>query len=326
MRFPEKIRQILESGQLDIASRSAEADQKRIHLPIVFADLAQLVGGALIVALAINLFIAPHNIAPGGSSGLGIIITSFIDLPLGLTLLAFNIPAFFLGYKKLGGTSFLVRSVIATVTYNLSLDLMSPFLPAGGLTNQMILNAIFGGVLGGIGVGLIYRAGGTAGAGGVVTRVLHRRWGWPIRFTKLFTNSFIIALAAFVFGWEAAMYALISFFVSGATADFVLEGPDVVQTALIITDYPDRVAHALMDRLHHGVTRWAVQSGTAEKDHTALYCTVERPQINALKNIVAAADDEAFVIITQGHEALGKGFRPVEWAPPAVENIQQNNP
>ncbi len=297
------------------------SNQRRIHWGRVLLDGATLLVGGLVAATAINLFIAPHDIAPGGASGLAIVITHFLPLPLGLTMLAINVPAYLIGYRKLGGGPFLMRSIFATGVYNLSVDLLAPLMPAGGVTQDMVLNAVFGGVLLGIGIGLIYRAGGTAGAGGVTNRLLQAWQGLPIKITSLYSNSAVIALAGAAFGWEAALYALISFYVAGSTADFVLEGPAVIRTALIITDEPARVAQALMNELGRGVTRWEVEGMYTHAAHSALYCTVTRPQIHALKRIVGRVDPDAFLIVGQGQEALGRGFRELEPPQPAVEQV-----
>lgn len=287
----------------------------------VIVDASALLAGALIAALAIDVFIAPHDIAPGGASGLAIIITHYVSLPLGLTMLAINIPAYALGYRKLGGGPFLLRSLFATLAFNLGVDVLAPLVPAGGVTEDMILNALFGGVTLGVGIGMIYRAGGTAGAGGVTNRLLQTWQGLPIKVTSLYTNGAVIILAGISFGWEAALYAGISFYVAGAAADFVLEGPAVIRTALIITDDPVPVAQALMHKLGRGVTRWDVQGMYTQTPHTALYCTVTRPQIHALKRMVGHSDPQAFVIVGQGQEALGRGFRDLEPPQPAVEHV-----
>jgi len=238
--------------------------------------------------------------------------------------LAINIPTFILGYRFLGGGSFLIRSATATLVYNVAVDLSAPFFPGNGLTNDMILNALYGGVVAGIGVGLIYRAGGVAGAGGISNRLLHDWFGLPFKMTGLFTNSLVIGLAGLVFGWEAILYAIIAFYTTGTLADFVLEGPDLVRTALIITDKPDQVAEGIITILGRGVTSWKVYGMYANKEHTALYCTVTRPEIRSLKNLVADTDPQAFVIIGQGNEALGRGFRRLESHPPVVEDIDQS--
>ncbi|MCA9874777.1 MAG: YitT family protein [Anaerolineales bacterium] len=320
MKLPSKLRHTVDyASTIDIAED--KDSKKRIHLNLAFQDLFLLVLGGLIVAFAVAVFIAPHDIAPGGSSGAAIILNQFVPIPIGVLMLMFNIPSFLLGYRKLGGSSFLIRSVIGTAVYNVSVDVMGRFVPPGGLTQEMLLNAVFGGIIGGIGVGLIYRAGGVAGAGGVVTRLLRQKFSWPISTLSLFTNGIVVLAAGFVFGWVAAMYAVISFFVSGAASDFMLEGPDVVQTAMIITDYPDRISREIAAELQRGTTRWEVRG---QRDgHTALYCTVGRPEVSTLKNIVAAVDKEAFLIIGRGHEAVGKGFKAHQWRPPVVEQIQK---
>ncbi|MCA9972173.1 MAG: YitT family protein [Anaerolineales bacterium] len=322
MKLPPRLRDTVDrASTIDI---DQDADRTtRIHLNLAFKDFIQLVIGGLIVAVGIAVFIAPHNIAPGGSSGMAIILHHYVPVSIGILMLLFNVPAFLLGYRQLGGSAFLIRSLVGTLTYNIAVDVIAAFVPVGGVTDEMILNAVYGGILGGVGVGIVYRAGGVAGAGGVLNRLLRQRLAWPIRTTTLLTNGAVLLLAGLVFGWEAAMFAAISFFISGSVADFVLEGPDVVQTALVITDHPDRISGALAAELERGVTRWRVEGNEQRHVHTALYCTVTRPEISALKNIVAAVDEDAFVIISQGHEAIGTGFKPHDWRPPVVEEIRE---
>jgi uncharacterized membrane-anchored protein YitT (DUF2179 family) len=322
MKIPSQVRRAVDDASTIDIDQDPE-HKKRIHLRLALQDFAQLVLGGLIVAVGIAIFIAPHNIAPGGASGMAIILNHFIAVPIGILMLLFNIPAFFMGYRSLGGNSFLIRSLVGTVTYNVAVDLIGSFVPAGGVTDEMMLNAVFGGIIGGVGVGIIYRAGGVAGAGGVVVRLLRQKIAWPTSTTTLLSNGVIVIIAGFVFGWEAAMYAVISFFISGAVADFVLEGPDVVQTALIITEQPDRLSQALSSELQRTVTRWRVEGFHTRHAYTALYCTVTRPEISALKNIVAAVDEQAFMIVSQGHEAIGDGFKPHKHDPPVVEEVEK---
>lgn len=320
MKLPPKLRDTFDHASTIDFDESKDS-KKRLHLNLALQDFFLLVIGGLIVAFGIAVFIAPYNIAPGGSSGAAIIIHHFVNIPIGVLMLLFNIPAFFLGYRKLGGHSFLIRSIIGTVVYNTAVDVIGAFWVVDGITDNMLLNAAFGGIISGLGIGMIYRAGGVGGAGGVVTRLLRQKIAWPISTLKLLTNGLVVLTAGFVFGWEAAMYAAISFFISGAVADFTLEGPDVVQIAMIITDHPDQIDQRIASELERGTTRWRVQGH--QQEHTALYCTVSRPQVNSLKNIVAAIDDDAFVIIGHGHEAIGKGFKPHHWRPPVVEEIEK---
>lgn len=299
------------------------ASKRKFNWRTFLADGLHLVVGGLLAALAMDLFIAPHRIAPGGAGGLAIILTSFLPLPLGLTMLAINVPAFLLGFRKLGGGPFLLRSAVAVLIYNISVDVLAPYTPTAGLTHEMILNAIFGGVVLGAGVGLVYRAGGASGAGGVLTRLLQKSLGLPVKVSTLYANGIIITLAGFLFGWDAAMYAFITFYIIGTVADFVLEGPSVVRTALIITDRASKVADGLMVELGRGVTRWKVQGMYTHRPHQALYCTVTRPEIRSLKQIVSLRDPDAFVIIGQGHEALGRGFHELEPHEPIVERVDR---
>lgn len=293
---------------------------KRIHWDTIATDAMLLIAGGLLLALGVNLFIEPHDIAPGGLTGLAIILRHFTGWQIGVTMIVFNIPAFIIGYRHLGGGGFVVRATTAALTYNLSVDVIGRWLPAGGITDEMILNAVFGGVVIGVGLGMIYRAGGTAGAGGIVKRLIQKWTGMPLSAVGLITNGAVVSVAGAVFGWEAALYAVISFYIAGATADYVLEGVSVVKTAMIVTDKPQAVADALIESIGHGVTAWNVEGKYTGQAHTALYCTVMRPQINDLKNAVAHTDPDAFVVIGQGHQALGEGFRRLKSKPPALED------
>ena len=115
----------------------------------------------------------------------------------------------------------------------------------------------------------------------------------------------VARLAGLTFGWERALYALITLFVWGVAADFILEGPSVVRMAFIVTDAPDPVAQALLTQLGLGVTAWSARGKFSEATHTVLFCTVSRPEVDALRSLVAEIDPEAFVVIGHGHQASG---------------------
>jgi uncharacterized membrane-anchored protein YitT (DUF2179 family) len=192
--------------------------------------------------------------------------------------------------------------------FNLGVDLFAHWWPGMGLSDNALLNALYGGVVGGIGSGLIYRGGGTSGGTGVLARVLQLRTGFPISQVYLITDGAVIIAASIVFGWEAGLYAFISLFVWGLAADYVLEGPSVVRVAFIVTDQPQEVANAVFRELHLGVTAWPAEGMYTEMEHAVLFCTVSRPRAADLKRVVAEADPTAFLVIGQGHQATGGRF------------------
>lgn len=267
-----------------------------------------LTGGALVAAVNVNLFLAPSNIAPGGVSGIAIIVNEITGWPIGLTMLVLNVPMLVLGFRYLGRFRFLTATLYTVLVFNLSVDLMAAWFPGLTLTDDLVLNALYGGIVGGIGTGLIYRGGGTAAGTGVLARVLQMGTGIPISQIYLITDGTVVLVASLVFGWEAGLYALITLFIWGLAADFVLEGPSVVRMVFIVTDMPQEVADAVLRELRLGVTAWPAEGMFTETEHAVLFCTVSRPQAGALKKVVAAADPGAFLVVGHGHQASGGMF------------------
>lgn len=270
-----------------------------------------LVLGIIISSVAVVLFEAPFNIAPGGVSGLAIIINSITDWPIGIMIIIGNIPIQIIAYKMLGGWKVVASTTLVVVAYSVLIDVLTPYFPTSGISNDVFLNALFGGIVGGIGTGLIFRAGSTLGGTSTLGRILQEKFGIPLSSSALYTDSAVILLAGLVFGWESALYAMVTLYVAGATADYVLEGPSVIRTAVIITDYPREVADNVLKNMGRGVTAWEVEGMFTEQKHTVLYITIGRAQVNALRKQIFAADPKAFVVIGQGHSAYGQGFREI---------------
>ena len=285
----------------------ARALISRLDLRATLQDYMLLTVGGVLVAANLNLFLAPSNIAPGGVSGTAIIVNKFTGWPIGLTMLVLNVPLAVLGFRHLGRFRFLIRTVYVMLLYSLGVDFLARWIPSGGITDDLLLNALYGGVVGGLGVGLVYRGGGTTAGTGILGRLLQMRTGIPVSQIYIVTDGGVILVAGLVFGWEKGLYALMTLFVWGLAADYVLEGPSVVRTAFIITDKPQAVAHAVLSNLRLGVTAWPAQGMFTKSEHTVLFCTVSRPYEGALKSVVAGVDPDAFLVI--GHGACVKAVQ-----------------
>jgi uncharacterized membrane-anchored protein YitT (DUF2179 family) len=289
------------------------------------SDFALATAGALLLAININLFLAPNNLAPGGVSGMAIIINSRTGWPIGMTMLVLNVPLVALGFRNLGGFPFLTRTLYAVLLYNLGTDLLAGWLPPAGVTDDLMLNALFGGVMAGLSTGLVYRGGGTTAGTGILGRVLQIRTGVPVSQIYLLVDGSVVFVAGLVFGWERALYALITLFVWGLATDYVLEGPSVVRTAFIVTDQPEAVAQAIVDRLNLGITAWSVQGMYTHSQHTILFCTLSRPHERSLRRLVTEADPDAFLVTGHGHQATGGVFGQLRRAGgkgPAMEELE----
>jgi uncharacterized membrane-anchored protein YitT (DUF2179 family) len=271
-----------------------------------------LIIGAIITAISVIVFMAPFDIAPAGVSGIAVILNHLDPrLPIGVMIIIGNIPIQILGYRYLGGWNVVVRTAFYVVLNAILIDVLTPIFPHVTVGDDKLLNAVFGGILGGIGGGLVYRAGGTQGGTSTLGRILQRQFGMPVSSSALYTDTGIVLLAGLVFGWAGALYAMVSLFIGGAASDYVLEGPSVIRTATIITDKPQEVANVILDEMGRGVTAWPGKGMFTDQEHTVLFVTISRPQVNELQSLIHRVDPDAFVVISQGHIAYGEGFRSI---------------
>ena len=267
--------------------------------------------GSLLQALSIRLFLVPAGLVNGGISGLSQIINHYTGLPIGMMIFIGNIPLFLIGWRFLGGRRFAMRTAFSVVTISLFTDLLVFILPAEGLTTDLVLNTLYGGVASGIGYGLVYRGQGTSGGSDILARILNNWKGISISQSYLLTDSLIMFMGGLVYSWENALYAIVMLYISGIAAEVALEGSNVVRTALIITAQPEAVTQQILENMERGVT---VLSGTGAytgSDRPVLYCVITRSEVTQLKTLVSEIDPRAFIVIGQAHEALGEGFRPL---------------
>lgn len=272
--------------------------------------------GVILAALGYSLFQVPYNIAAGGVGGISIIINHFTGWPVGTLYLVMNIPLLILGYFHLGRWPFVVRTILAVFIFSIATDLFIAYLPTvlenHPLTRDILLSAIYGGLVGGVGGGLVYQAGGTIGGTGIIGRIIQQKTGAPLSQVYLYTDGVIILTAGAVFGWEVALYALLTLVLAGMASDYTLEGPSSVRTATIITNQPALLAQALLTGLGRGVSQWPITGSYTGQTHAMLICTIYRPQVNDLKQIVSQVDPTAFVTIGVAHQAFGRGFHPLK--------------
>lgn len=269
-----------------------------------------LTAGVAIMIINFNLLIAPGEVAPGGLGGLALIINQHTGIAYGTIMLALSIPLIALGYWQLGRMRFLVRSVYATLLYTVGVDATARFFPPEGVIHDMLLTAVFGGILGGIGFGLVLRAGGIVSGTRIISRVLQVRTGIPLSQLYVLVNSLIIIGMGMVFGWENALYSVVMLFMLGLATDYLMEGPSVVKIVFIVTDKPDQVGVLMISKFKIGVTRWTGEGLYTGKDHAILFCTVTRPDVEILREAIREVDPEAFVAIAQGHQASGGVVKP----------------
>ena len=279
-------------------------------LPLL-RDYVLITIGVLLQALSMVLFYIPGNLAAGGVSGIAQLISNFTGWPIGTLYIVLNVPLLALGWRYLGGRRFLVRTIFAVLAYSIMMDALTVILPKNGLTSDSILNALYGGVIGGIGVGLVLRGQGTTGGTDILVRLLNIWRGIPYSQTYITTDMFVVFTAGLSFGWTLALYAVVAMYVGGIAAEFAAEGVRTTRTVLIITTNPQPVAQRVLSELQRGVTMWEGTGMYSGVERQILLCAVSRAEVNPIKAIVHEADPQAFVVIGEAYEAFGEGFKPL---------------
>jgi uncharacterized membrane-anchored protein YitT (DUF2179 family) len=274
-------------------------------------DYGLLTIGAIVQAASMVLFLVPGQVASGGVSGLAQVLNHYTGLPIGMMVLVMNVPLFVLGWRYLGGRRFLIRTIFTVALYSVLVDLGRLVIPTGPTQNSM-LNALYGGVVGGLGMGITFLGKGTGGGTDILARVLARLRGIPLSQSYLFTDALVILLAGLAFSWEQALYAMLALYIGGVAAEVVTEGASVVRTALIISDKPQEVADAILREMERGVTGLRGEGMYTQQERTVLFVVISRSEVSRLKALIHEIDPDAFVVIGQASEALGEGFRPLK--------------
>ncbi len=275
-------------------------------------DIAIILAGALIQAIALRLFLVPANLVAGGVTGFAQILYHFFKTPIGLITILCNIPLFLIGWRFLGGPRFVIRTVWAIFATSVLTDVLMRFTGSAPLVDDVLLNTLFGGVLTGVGLGVVYLGKGTSGGTDILGKVLNKRWGISLSTAYMVTDGLVCLAAGLVWGWDKALYGLIVIYLSGLAVDMVSQGVQVVREAMIITGETEKVVAAITKELERGTTILKATGGFTEEERPVIYCVVSLSEVSRLKEIVHEADPDAFMVIGHANEALGYGFKPLK--------------
>ena len=196
--------------------------------------------------------------------------------------------------------------------FSLFTDLLVLVIPLQGMTDDMVLNCLYGGITLGIGLGLVYLGKGTSGGSDILGRILNRKFGISISQAYLITDALVVLASGFSFGWSKALYGLVVIYISGVAAEMVSEGTGIFRSVMIITNHPAEVSAMILQDMERGVTILSGKGGYTGTERPVLYCVVTRAEVNQLKEVISDIDPAAFMVIGQAHEALGEGFKPFE--------------
>ncbi len=263
--------------------------------------------GALVFSLGQLYFIKPLHIPMGGISGIALVMNFLWNLPIGVVTIVMNLPLFFLGWRTLG-REFFFKTVYATVVSSIFLDALANIVPA--FDGEVLLAALYGGVVMGAGFGLLFRAGGTSGGMDIVAKWINKQKDIPIGTTNLISNAVVIVASALIYGnLDSALYAMITSYISSMVIDKMVYGVDVQKSAMIITSKPKEVAGAVMEELHRGCTGMEGTGMYTGDKRTVLICAVRRHETGTLKRLILEHDEHAFMMISNISEVFGHNFK-----------------
>lgn len=258
-------------------------------------------------AAGISLFLDPNKLAPGGVSGISIMLSRITPIPTGTWILLLNIPILGLGLWKFG-LKFLISTVYCTIVSSAFTNMLAGF---GALTTDKVLAAAAGAALMAVSMGMILKAGATTGGVDIIVKVLRLRY----RHLKtgnlyLIMDAIVVTLSGIMFhNLEIALYAAVAIFISSVVLDTVLYGKDGAKMIYIISDHPDRITDRLLEDLDIGVTSLKGEGAYSGKEKKVLMCVMRKPLAPKAQQIVKEEDPEAFMIVSDATEIFGEGYK-----------------
>ncbi|MGX4669433.1 YitT family protein [Cerasibacillus sp. JNUCC 74] len=264
--------------------------------------------GAAIFSFGIVHFNMQHNLGEGGFTGITLLLYFLWGFDPAITNILLNIPLFLVGWKFLGKTTF-VYSIIGTGTVSLFLSIFQykPF--AIHLESDMTLVALFAGVFIGVGLGIIFRYGGTTGGVDIIARLVNKYVGWSMGKTMFLFDFIVITTSVFaILDLKQGMYTLVAVYLGARVIDFIQEGVYSAKGAMIISNYSEQIAEKILTDMDRGVTVLEGRGSYSGHKRAVLYCVVARNEIVRLKNVIHQIDPHAFVAISTVHDVAGEGF------------------
>ncbi len=284
---------------------------KNFFADIQWKNLVLIIAGSVIFSSSYALFLQPNHIAPGGVSGLGMAVNAVTGFPLGITVLVMNIPLLILALHKFG-LKLLAATVFTTVISSLLIDVGLYFIPL--FTEDLLLASLYGGLLQGVGVGMIFLGGGTTGGTTIIGKLLRLKFpNMRIGRLILLLDTSVILICATVFrDINLALYAAITVYVSAIVIDGMLYGYDSGVLAFIIAEKHEAIAQFIIDDLGRGITFLPGVGGYTNQERRVLMCALRKNEANALHGNVAKIDPSAFVIVTTARDIYGDGFADIK--------------
>ncbi|MWC28493.1 YitT family protein [Paenibacillus sp. MMS18-CY102] len=279
----------------------------------VARSLIPVMAGTAIYAFGLHYFVIPNQLMEGGLTGIGVLLNYALGAPLSISTLVLNIPLFLIGLKALGKQQ-MAYTIFGTVSLSVFLALIERAIDKGWLipfqtSQDYILAALYAGVTLGLGLGIVFRFGGTTGGVDIIARILGKWKGWSMGQVILALDVVIIGIALLYIPKEKVLYTLVSVFIASKMIDFIQEGAYSAKAISIITNMGETIAGRITERMDRGVTLIPAIGAYSGTHKHIVYCVVYRQEVRTLRAIVKDIDPRAFVVINEVHDVLGEGFK-----------------
>lgn len=277
------------------------------EIKIFVIQVLETIVGAILMAIAISLFLLPNQLSSGGFAGIATILYYFLKIPMGITILVFNIPLFlFAGYKL--GKSFFLKSIIGTVTFSFAIDILDKLEP---LTNDRFLACIYGGVIIGLGTAIILKANASTGGSDLIS-MLVKKYKPDIRTSNviIIVDTIIVGLNVLFFKEiEIGLYSALAIYLMGKMIDVIFEGIYFTKLLIIISNRSQEIAEEIGDKVRKGTTGLFGKGMYTNENKLILICAASRGDVARVKQIAKKLDSKSFVIVANAREVVGLGFK-----------------
>ena len=269
----------------------------------------QIIIGCAIMGLAYPLFLIPHHLVPGGMSGIAIILNYFFSTPVGLIIIGLNVPVFLLGLRTMG-RKYVVKSLAGMILSSLLIDFFSVVIRVKPATDNKILAAIYGGIMLGVGLGIVFRGRASTGGSDIVGMILSKFTGMSVGFGILITDFVIISAAGLAFrNLEAPLFGYVVLFLSTKVIDMILEGWNFSKLVIITSSKTHEIQDFIINTLERSGTALKSRSLFLNREGEVILTVIHRKQLADLRAFIKNVDPLAFVIINDTYDVLGRGFK-----------------
>lgn len=264
--------------------------------------------GASIFSFGLVHFNMENNLSEGGFTGITLLLYFLFEIPPAITFIVLNIPIFIIGWRLLGKLTF-IYTIIGTFSVSIFLWLFQTYFKISmPLHEDLTLAALFAGTFIGVGLGIIFRVGGTTGGVDIIARLVRKYFGWSIGKTMLVFDALVITASLIYLDYREAMYTLLAVFIGTRVIDFIQEGAYKARGAMIISEKADEIVEQITKVLERGVTILDGRGSFTGQKREVLYCVISRGELTRLRQIIKEIDPVAFVALMDVHEVLGEGF------------------